>query len=305
MAQQSGVRRGVARPQPQVGRQRVGRAAELLAVGQVDLVGVACVQLLLHLREGVGVPGRRSGRCAPRRAPARARGTRPWSKNWTAAAAHPDPRRARGPRAAPAGRDARRSRSSPPSARPGPRRRGRSRPRAPRRRPCRRPRRDLPGAGSPRRGAASKLSETSSSSSTPTSERRPDQSREPPPSSQNTLSLRAKPRRTASTTGSLMPSRQEVPDQLGAVARQDRLRMELHALERELAVRGRPSPLRSSSSTAVTEHGGHERRPRASGSAPPRTATGTPGSTPAPDRGRPSATSPWPGRPGPPFRRTT
>ncbi len=71
-----------------------------------------------------------------------------------------------------------------------------------RRRP--RPRSDRPACRVTSPRAASKVRDTSSSSSTPTSERRPDQSRAPPPSSQNTLSLRAKPSRTASSTGSLM-----------------------------------------------------------------------------------------------------
>ena len=264
------------------------------------------MQLLLHLREGVGVPAGGAPRveCSldALAAPARAQAHDPWSKNWTSReriqiASGPCPQG----RAGRSGRERVAEAAHPVHVRV--------------------PgvagdlvlehredvvaddlRRDLPGVGSPRVEAASKLSETSSSSSTPTSERRPDQSREPPPSSQNTLSLRAKPARTASTHRlSHCSVSQEVRDDLGAVARQDRLGMELHALERELAVPRRPSPRRRPRPSPRARRA--PRRPRASGSAPRRTATGSPRARRLP-RGSPTRPRRGPARPAPPFRRT-
>ncbi len=241
MAQQPGVRRRVGRPQPQVRRQRVtGR--HLLAVGQVHLVGVAGPELLLDLGEGVAVPARGAALSRHRSRPAwragRTRGRRTARPGCASRS-----RRGRSPTDGPGGPGGRRSRSSRPSARPDRPRHARSPARARRRRPRRRPPTAPPWWRVTSRRAASKLSETSSSSSTPTSDRRPDQSRAPPPSSQKTLSLRANPSRTASRTGSLMPCSlmrgpvlRERPDELRAVARQDRLGVELDALEREAAV---------------------------------------------------------------------
>ena len=69
--QEPGVRRGVERAQPQVRRHRVDGRSTGSAVGQVDLVGVAGAQLLLHLGERVA-----RSRPGVARSPARGRGGR-------------------------------------------------------------------------------------------------------------------------------------------------------------------------------------------------------------------------------------
>ena len=85
------------------------------------------------------------------------------------------------------------------------------------------------------RRAASKVSETSSSSSQPMIERRPDHSRAPPPSSQKQRAVRGRDLlEELQRAGHGLP--QEVRDQVGAVLGQDRLGVELHALERQRPV---------------------------------------------------------------------
>ena len=309
MAQQSGVRRGVARAEPKVGRQRVGRPCDVVAVGQVDLVGVAGPQLLLHLGERSGVPASGVGWCAPpggsrserRRALSKPQGLVVEELDVRGSASRSRP--ARSPTAAPGGRDARRSRSSRPSARRRPRRRGRSR--------CS----STPKTSSPTtsarppwcrvtsRRAASKVSDTSSSSSTPTRERRPDQSRS-----------RRRRARTPCRCGRNPAGRRRGPGsaRLPALPGRSRRARRRGATGSTPGGTARPragssrcrTAITTPSAVAVTSSTSGTRRRRASGSAPRRTVTGCRRARRVP-RGSPTRPRRGQARSGPPSRRTT
>ena len=86
------------------------------------------------------------------------------------------------------------------------------------------------------RRAADHDRDASSSSSQPMIERRPDHSRAPPPSSQKQRGCARGHGAEERSAGSLGVQEQEVPDERLAVLRQDRLGVELHALERQRGV---------------------------------------------------------------------